>query len=194
MLVSLECSGIWGGELILRRSLRLLICFISSSLRLSLPTPSHLTASHIWFYSHYSQIPSPSFSTGVLGFLSHGDAGVIEEPIAEPEGGLAQALAVRRCHLCLHPEVCAGLTAVLGFPAQQLVCGEGWKERNLAPIHGFQQKACLSTHAPMRHFYSVSPRNQPPGPCCCDPRMQQPQLLLCLRLFISVSWKKLCLF
>lgn len=68
-----------------------------------------------------AQLSGLLFYTGVPGFLPHSDIGVIKEPVAGPEGGLAQVMAVRRCHFCLHPEVWAGVVAVLVFLAWQVV-------------------------------------------------------------------------
>lgn len=61
-------------------------CFVFSSF--SLLIPSHLTALQL------PQILSPSLYTTVLESLSPSDMGITKEPVAGPEGGLAQDMAV----------------------------------------------------------------------------------------------------
>lgn len=61
----------------------------------------------------------------------------MKEPVAGPEDGLAQVVAVKWCHFCLHLEVRAGVMAVLGGVPCLAGSGEGWRVCRLALVRDF---------------------------------------------------------
>ena len=115
--------------LILNTSLYKLVLFSPLSLFLSPDSfPSHSFT--------VAQILSPSLYTTILGSLSPSDMSITEEPVAGPEGGLAQDTAVWG-GVISEPRGVFGDDGSLRFLAQRVVCRESWRECSLVPVHGF---------------------------------------------------------
>ena len=128
-LVFFECLGIFAGGSSWIRVFTSLFCFLLSP-SFSLLIPSHLTALQL------PQILSLSLYTTILGSLSPSDMSITEEPVAGPEGGLAQDMAVWG-GVISEPRGVFGDDGSLRFLAQRVVCRESWRECSLVPVHGF---------------------------------------------------------